>query len=69
MDDPAWRALLRERWRTEFGQRFSSEELESALDEVALFHRYGERLAQEPLDLGEMPFPCLLPKRKPGGAS
>ena len=66
MADAAWRTTLRERWRAEFGERFSEAELEGALNEVELFRRYGERLAQEPLDLGEMPFPCLLPPHKPG---
>ena len=61
MTEAAWRSALRERWRAEYGERFTAQELEAALDEVALFRRYGARIAREALDVGEMPFPCLLP--------
>jgi hypothetical protein len=61
MTDPTWRTTLRDKWRAEFGERFSAAEYEAALDEVELFRRYGERVAREPLDIGEMPFACLLP--------
>ena len=66
MSDSVWRAALLDRWRSEFGDKFTQQELESALDEVALFRRYGERLAQEPLELGEMPFSCVSPALKRG---
>ncbi len=61
MSDPAFRAALLQRWRAEFGERFTAAEYESALNEVEIFRRCAERLRQESLDQGEMPFPCLLP--------
>jgi hypothetical protein len=61
MPDPTWRSGLRTRWVEEFGDRFTAQEYEQALDEVDLFRRYAERVAKEPLGIGEMPFPCLLP--------
>jgi hypothetical protein len=65
MTEAAWRDALRARWRAEYGERFTAQEYEAALDEVALFRRYGARIARESLDGGEMPFPCLLPPDKP----
>jgi hypothetical protein len=69
MTAEAWRSALQQRWREEYGERFTLQELEAALDEVVLFRRYGARIAGEALDVGEMPFPCLLPaaarERKP----
>ncbi|MFI5399501.1 MAG: hypothetical protein ACHQZQ_00415 [SAR324 cluster bacterium] len=65
MKEPAWRSALRERWLAEYGGRFTAQEIAAALDEVALFRRYGARIARESLDLGEMPFSCLLPASLP----
>jgi len=61
MADESFRAALRQRWLAEFGDRFTPAEYESALDDVETFRRGARRLAQVPLDPGEMPFSCLLP--------
>ena len=65
MTEAAWRSALLGRWRAEYGERFTAQEFEAALDEVALFRRYGARIARESLDGGEMPFACLLPPGEP----
>jgi hypothetical protein len=61
MADPAFRSALLQRWQAEFGDRFTAAEYQSALDDVEMFRRCAQRLAEESVDLGEMPFPCLLP--------
>lgn len=69
MTEPAWRIALRQRWQAEYGERFTAQEIDAALDAVELFRGYGARIAREPVELGEMPFSCLLPAGAPGTES
>jgi hypothetical protein len=68
MADSPYRAALRQRWLAEYGERFSAAEIESALDDVDTFRRCAARLRQTPLDLGEMPFSCVLPPARGSGS-
>lgn len=67
MSETADRNALRQRWLAEFGERFTPQEIETALDDVEMLRRAAERLARFPLELGEMPFSCVLPAKGPAG--
>jgi hypothetical protein len=67
MAETSFRTALRQRWLAEFGDRFDAAEIESALDDVEMLRRCGERLARFPLELAEMPFSCILPSAGPAG--
>lgn len=69
MAETPLRSALRQRWRAEFGDRFTAEEYEAALDDVETFRRCARRIAREPFDIAEMPFSNTLPRQRPPGAA
>jgi hypothetical protein len=60
MAEYPWRIALRQRWREECSNSFTHAELDAALEEVALFRSYAERLDRESLALEEVPFAAAL---------